>query len=94
MATNFHLAPPPKTVDGLATVPIVIQTIDAVFVFGGAVVVGLKIAVPRDAEPDQVIRLHFVQRSPPAQRVVGGVAAQINVVKPDEMRVTPREKTL
>jgi hypothetical protein len=26
-------------------------------------VMGLKIAVPRDAEPGQVIRLHFVQRS-------------------------------
>src|SRR5262245_48529398 len=36
MATNFHLAPPPKTVDGLAAVPIDIQTIDAVFVFDGA----------------------------------------------------------
>jgi hypothetical protein len=57
-------------------------------------VVGLKIAVPRDAKPGQVIRLHFVQRSPSAQRIVGGVAVQINVVKPDEMRVTPREKTL
>ena len=36
MATNFHLAPPPKTVDGLAAVPIDIQTIDAIFVFDGA----------------------------------------------------------
>ncbi|MCO5760994.1 MAG: hypothetical protein NHG36_05725, partial [Chromatiaceae bacterium] len=36
MATNFHLAPPPKTVDGLAAVPIDIQTIDAVFIFDGA----------------------------------------------------------
>ena len=36
MATNFDLAPPTKTVDGLAAVPIDIQTIDAVFVFDGA----------------------------------------------------------
>jgi len=35
-APNFHLAPPPKTVDGLVAVPIDIQTIDAVFVFDGA----------------------------------------------------------
>lgn len=36
MATNFHLAPPPKTVDGLAAAPIDIQAIDAAFVFDGA----------------------------------------------------------
>jgi hypothetical protein len=36
MATNFHLAPPPKTVDGLAAVPIDIQTVDAALVFDGA----------------------------------------------------------
>lgn len=36
MATNFQLAPPPRTVDGLAAVPIDIQTVDAVFVFDGA----------------------------------------------------------
>ena len=36
MTTNFHLAPPPKTVDGLAAVPIDIQTIDALFTFDGA----------------------------------------------------------
>jgi hypothetical protein len=35
MATNFHLAPPPKTVDGLAAVPIDIQTVDAALVFDG-----------------------------------------------------------
>ena len=35
MATNFHLAPPPKTVDGLAAVPIDIQTVEAVFTFDG-----------------------------------------------------------
>lgn len=33
---NFYLAPPPKTVDGLAAVPIDIQTINATFVFDGA----------------------------------------------------------
>lgn len=33
MATNFHLAPPPKTVDGLFAVPIDIQLIAATFVF-------------------------------------------------------------
>ena len=36
MSTNFHLAPPSKTVDGLLSVPIDIQSIDAVFTFDGA----------------------------------------------------------
>ena len=36
MATNFHLAPPAKTVDGLLAVPIDISTIDAVFSFDAA----------------------------------------------------------
>lgn len=36
MATNFHLAPPAKTVDGLPAVPVDIQTIEAAFVFDGA----------------------------------------------------------
>ncbi|HKO96835.1 MAG TPA: hypothetical protein VJU86_07585 [Pyrinomonadaceae bacterium] len=36
MSTNFDLAPPPKTVDGLNAVPIDIQTIDAIFTFDGA----------------------------------------------------------
>ena len=36
MPTNFHLAPPPKTVDGLLAVPIDIQAISATFVFDGA----------------------------------------------------------
>ncbi len=57
-------------------------------------VVGLKIAVPRDAKPGHVIRLHFVQRSLAAKRIVGGVTVQINVAKPSEMRPMPREKTL
>ena len=35
MVTNFHMAPPPKTIDGLTAVPIDIQTIDAVLVFDG-----------------------------------------------------------
>lgn len=56
-------------------------------------VMGLKVAVPRDAEPGQVIRLHFVQRSVAAKRIVGGVAVQINVVKPGAVRPEPREKT-
>ncbi len=56
-------------------------------------VVGLKIAVPTRAEPGQVIRLHFVQRSLAVKRIVGGVAVQINVVKPGELRTQPREKT-
>ena len=57
-------------------------------------VVGLKIAVPQDAMPGQVIRFHFVQRSLSARRIVGGVAVQIKVAKPDETLATPREKTL
>lgn len=35
MATNFDLAPPTKTVDGLLAVPIDIQSIEAVFTFDG-----------------------------------------------------------
>ncbi len=57
-------------------------------------VVGLKITVPRDARPGQVIRLHFVQRSLSAKCIVGGVAVQINVARPGELKVKPREKTL
>jgi hypothetical protein len=57
-------------------------------------VVGLKIAVPPNAKMGQVICLHFVQRSLSAKRIVGGVAVQINVAKPEETRGTPREKTL
>lgn len=34
--TNFHLAPPAKVVDGLAAVPIDIQSIDGTFVFDAA----------------------------------------------------------
>jgi hypothetical protein len=55
-------------------------------------VVGLKIAVPRDAKPGQVIRLHFVQRSLAAKRIVGGVAVQINVAKPGDGRLKARER--
>jgi hypothetical protein len=47
---------------------------------------GLKIALPREAEPGRAIRLHFIQRSVAAKRIVGGVAVQINVVKPDATR--------
>jgi hypothetical protein len=36
MATNFHLAPPPKTVDGLLAVPIDISSLDATLMFDGA----------------------------------------------------------
>lgn len=36
MSTNFDLAPPPKTVDGLNAVPIDIQTLEAVLTFDGA----------------------------------------------------------
>jgi len=36
MSTNFHLAPPSKTVDGLLCVPIDIQSITAVFTFDSA----------------------------------------------------------
>ncbi len=36
MTTNFHLAPPPKTVDGLLAVPIDIESIEANFTFDGA----------------------------------------------------------
>lgn len=35
MSTNFHLAPPSKTVDGLLAVPIDIESIEAVFTFDG-----------------------------------------------------------
>ncbi|MFN0138632.1 MAG: hypothetical protein ACKVQW_00920 [Pyrinomonadaceae bacterium] len=36
MSTNFHLAPPSKTVDGLLCVPIDIESIAATFTFDGA----------------------------------------------------------
>lgn len=36
MSTNFDLAPPSRTVDGLLAVPIDIQSINAVFTFDGA----------------------------------------------------------
>jgi len=39
-STNFHLAPPPKIVDGLQTVPIDIQTIDGHLIFDGATQTG------------------------------------------------------
>jgi hypothetical protein len=35
MSTNFHLAPPPKLVDGLLAVPVDIQSINASFLFDG-----------------------------------------------------------
>jgi hypothetical protein len=36
MSNNFHLAPPPKTIDGLLAVPIDIESIAAVFTFDGS----------------------------------------------------------
>ena len=36
MPTNFHIAPPAKTVDGLLAVPVDIQSIAASFTFDGA----------------------------------------------------------
>ena len=36
MSMNFHLAPPSKSVDGLLSVPIDIESIHAVFTFDGA----------------------------------------------------------
>lgn len=57
------------------------------------IVIGLKIAVPRDAKPDSVIRLHFVQRILAAKRIGGGVAVQINVVKPGDLLPKPQKKT-
>jgi hypothetical protein len=44
-------------------------------------VLGLKIAAPKAARPGDTIRLHFVQRSVAAKRIVGGIAVEINVVK-------------
>jgi hypothetical protein len=57
------------------------------------VVVGLKVAVPPDAKPGQVIRLHFAQRSVSAKRIVGGVAVQINVVKSKHVKARDYEGT-
>lgn len=59
----------------------------------GQTVLGLKVAVPHNARPGQVIRLHFVQRSVSARRVVGGVSIQINVVQPGELPPKPRERS-
>jgi hypothetical protein len=43
------------------------------------VVMGLKVAVPRDARPGQLIELHFMQRSLALKKVVGGITVRINV---------------
>ncbi|HEY0060651.1 MAG TPA: hypothetical protein VGC21_00945 [Telluria sp.] len=59
---------------GSARVPVELAPFDQI-------VVGLKVAVPRDAQPGQVIRLHFVQRCLKAKQIVGGVSVEIRVPK-------------
>jgi len=59
---------------------------------GNQTVVGLKIAVPHDAKPGHMIRLHFVQHSVALDRIVGGVAVQINVVSPEALQSRLREE--
>lgn len=46
---------------------------------GSQAVVGLKVAVPRDAEPGCSTKLHFVQRRRQTKQIVGGVAVKVNV---------------
>ena len=53
-------------------------------------VLGLKVGVPRSAEPGQIIRLHLVQRSSDTGTLVGGVAVQINVHDPKSRQVHRR----
>lgn len=57
-------------------------------------VVGLKIAVPHNAKPGQVIRFHFVQRNLALDHIVGGVEVQINVTRSADLWSKPRDKTL
>jgi hypothetical protein len=47
-------------------------------------VIGLKVAVPRDAKPGRSMKLHFVQRRRPTEQIVGGVAVQVNVREEDQ----------
>ena len=57
MSTNFHLAPPAKTVDGLLSVPIDIESIAALFTFDGAALTAVADATitytvgPTDGNP-------------------------------------------
>lgn len=47
----------------------------------GQVVVGLKVALPPNAQPGQRICLHFVQRALAVRRIVGGIALHITVAR-------------
>jgi len=47
---------------------------------GTQALVGLRIAVPRDARPDQTFTLDFVQRHAATRQIVGGVAVEIHTV--------------
>ena len=82
MTDNFQLAPPRKTVDGLAAAPIDIQTIDAAFVFDG---------VAASATADAT--LTYTVGPTGGNPIFDPRQEMINVVKPGAMRPGPREKT-
>jgi hypothetical protein len=42
-------------------------------------VVGLKVAVPANAERGAAIKTHFVQRDAETQQITGGIAVQVRV---------------
>jgi hypothetical protein len=96
-STNFHLAPPPKIVDGLQAVPIDIQTIDGQLTFDGAAETGegdvtLTFVVgPQDGNPIFDLRQTVLEAwldgvpVPPAQLghhdFGGGTQAELRVLE-------------
>ena len=44
------------------------------------VLLGLRVSTPKTAQPGDVIRLNLVQRDESGNRIVGGLAVQINVI--------------
>ena len=44
------------------------------------VLLGLRVSTPKTAQPSDVIRLNLVQRDESGNRIVGGLAVQINVI--------------
>ncbi|SHG75608.1 hypothetical protein SAMN05428948_1905 [Massilia sp. CF038] len=69
----------PFAADGAARMTIELAPFDQI-------VMGLKVMVPRDAQPGQVIRLHFAQRSLKGKHLVGGISVEVRVPKKEEQR--------
>ena len=101
MSTNFHLAPPSKTVDGLLSVPIDIESISAFFPFNVACV---STALQRRLPPTPPSHTVGPTRRQPDLRSAQGhhpcvkdqfntLKTRINVAKPGELQTKPQEKT-